>query len=111
MKRIVVRVWAGDAKTKSNPIAEATSFYGTALGQPGVSNIDWTVGTTAGPEPCGAQTGGVATGGIMGGGTVANGGLGANGAAGTPCVPPQNTPGVTPTLTAPTPTTGPGTLQ
>src|SRR6202034_1218648 len=28
-KRIVVRVWAGDAKTKGNPLAEATGFFGT----------------------------------------------------------------------------------
>ena len=46
MKRVVVRVWAGDAKTKSNPLAESTSFLGTALGTPGGSNVDWTVGTT-----------------------------------------------------------------
>jgi general secretion pathway protein I len=46
MKRIVVRVWAGDAKTKSNPIAEATGFIGADLSTPGSSNIDWTVGST-----------------------------------------------------------------
>ncbi len=49
-KRIVVRVWAGDAKTKGNPIAEATGFYGSALSIPGNSNaLDWTQGTTAAP--------------------------------------------------------------
>lgn len=49
-KRIVVRVWAGDAKTKGNPIAEATGFYGTALSIPGNSNaLDWTAGTSASP--------------------------------------------------------------
>jgi general secretion pathway protein I len=49
-KRIVVRVWAGDAKTRGNPIAEATGFYGTALSIPGNSNaLDWTAGTTAAP--------------------------------------------------------------
>ena len=47
MKRIVVRVYAGDAKTKGNPLAETTSFIGTALATPGSSNIDWTVGSTA----------------------------------------------------------------
>src|SRR5580658_8990149 len=32
MKRIVVRVWAGDAKTKGNPIGETSGYIGTALG-------------------------------------------------------------------------------
>ncbi len=60
-KRIVVRVWAGDAKTKSSPITETTSFYGTSLGQPGISNVDWTLGTTAAPQPCGGQIAGLGT--------------------------------------------------
>ncbi len=52
-KRIVVRVWAGDAKSKSNPLAEATGFFGTALSTPGNSNaMDWTQGTTATQTPC-----------------------------------------------------------
>ena len=47
-KRIVIRVWAGDAKTKGNPLAEATGFFGTGLSVPGNSNaIDWTVGSTS----------------------------------------------------------------
>lgn len=45
MKRVVVRVWAGDANTKGNPVAESTSFLGTALGTPGGSNVDWTQGS------------------------------------------------------------------
>jgi general secretion pathway protein I len=52
MKRVVVRVWAGDAKTKSNPLAEATGFLGSSLATPGGSNIDWTAGTTAAAVPC-----------------------------------------------------------
>jgi general secretion pathway protein I len=58
MKRIVVRVWAGDAKTKGNPIAESTGFIGTAVGTPGLSNVDWTVGTsaTANNTPCAPST-------------------------------------------------------
>jgi general secretion pathway protein I len=52
MKRVVVRVYAGDAKTKGNPVAESTGFLGgTPLGTPGGSNVDWTVGTTAGESP------------------------------------------------------------
>ena len=46
MKRVVVRIYAGDAKTKGNPVAESTGFLGSALGTPGGSNaVDWTLGT------------------------------------------------------------------
>jgi general secretion pathway protein I len=48
MKRIVVRVYAGDAKTKGSPVAESTGFLGSSLATPGSSNTDWTIGTTAG---------------------------------------------------------------
>ncbi|MFI4889632.1 MAG: type II secretion system minor pseudopilin GspI [Steroidobacterales bacterium] len=48
MRRVVVRVWAGSADTKSNPLAESTGFLGTALTSPGSSNaVDWTQGSTA----------------------------------------------------------------
>ncbi len=47
MKRVVVRVYAGDAKTKGNPLAESTGFLGSALAVPGSSNVDWTTGSTA----------------------------------------------------------------
>jgi general secretion pathway protein I len=64
-KRIVIRVWAGDAKTKGNPLAEATGFFGTGLSVPGNSNaLDWTVGNTAASANCqapGANTGGINT--------------------------------------------------
>jgi general secretion pathway protein I len=46
MKRVVVRVYAGDAKTKGNPLAESTSFLGTALSAPGNTNGDWSQGNT-----------------------------------------------------------------
>jgi general secretion pathway protein I len=99
MKRIVVRVWAGEAKTKSNPITEATSFYGTSLGQPGISNVDWTLGTTAAPQPCGGQ--------IAGGGNVpagtngAVGGVGTAAGVGTNCTQAHGIPSVLPTTPAP----------
>jgi general secretion pathway protein I len=51
MKRVVVRVYLGDAKTKGNPVAQAVGFLGTALAPPGSLVIDWTGGiisTTAG---------------------------------------------------------------
>jgi type II secretion system protein I len=52
-KRIVVRVWPGDAKTKGSPLGEATGFFGTGLSAPGNSNsLDWTVGSTAGTANC-----------------------------------------------------------
>jgi general secretion pathway protein I len=46
MKRVVVRVYAGDAKTKGNPLVESTGFLGTAIATPGGSNTDWTFGST-----------------------------------------------------------------
>lgn len=46
MKRVVVRVYAGDAKTKGNPLAESTGFLGTAFLPPGSSNVDWRIGST-----------------------------------------------------------------
>ena len=37
MKRVVVRVYAGDAKTKGNPVAESTGFLGSSVGTPPVT--------------------------------------------------------------------------
>ena len=46
MKRVVVRVYAGDAKTKGNALVEATGFLGGALAAAGSSNtLDWTTGS------------------------------------------------------------------
>ena len=59
MKRVVVRVYAGDAKTKGNPVAESTGFLGSSLSTPGSSNTDWTVGSTA-LSPPGPATPGTA---------------------------------------------------
>jgi general secretion pathway protein I len=44
MKRVVVRVYLGDAKTKGNPVAQAVGFLGTALAAPGSLIVDWTTG-------------------------------------------------------------------
>lgn len=41
MKRVVVRVYAGDAKAKGNALAESTGFLGSSLGTRGSSNVDW----------------------------------------------------------------------
>ena len=50
MKRVVVRVYAGDAKTKGNPVAESTGFLGSALSTPpgGSNSVDWTAGSVPG---------------------------------------------------------------
>lgn len=53
MKRVVVRVYLGDKKTKGNPVAQAVGFLGTALAPPGSLPIDW----TAGINPANGQTG------------------------------------------------------
>jgi len=102
MKRVEVRVYPGDANTKSNPIAQSTGFMGADMGIPGGSNVDWTVGSTASSAPCASGT------------TTATNGLnssvvtGANqqlGAARSPnCTPASGTPTTipaTPTVTPP----------
>lgn len=67
MKRVVVRVYPGDTKTKGNPIAESTGFLGGSLGIPGGSNVDWTVGSTlstgalCAPGTTGSGTSGIGT--------------------------------------------------
>jgi general secretion pathway protein I len=105
-KRIVVRVWAGDAKTKGNPLAEATGFYGSGLSIPGNSNaIDWTSGNTAATANCTPSGSAAAGGGVTGSSNgVANSSNGA-----TACTPgvtsPQPT--VQPQATAPTGATTP----
>jgi general secretion pathway protein I len=43
MKRVVVRVYAGDSKTKGNPLIETVGFTGTQISPPGNSNnVSWT---------------------------------------------------------------------
>jgi general secretion pathway protein I len=44
MKRVVVRVYQGDSKTKGNPLIESIGFQGTAVGLAGGSNVDWNAG-------------------------------------------------------------------
>jgi general secretion pathway protein I len=87
MKRVVVRIYAGDAKTKGNPLLEATGFMGSAVAAPGSSNVDWTVGSTA------ATAGGAPS-------------------STTPATPsngatPVTTPSTTPTTPTPAPTPAP----
>jgi general secretion pathway protein I len=49
MKRVVVRVYLGDAKTKGNPIAQAVGFLGGSLSPPGSTIADWTQGVVSAP--------------------------------------------------------------
>jgi general secretion pathway protein I len=63
MKRVVVRVYSGDSKTKGHPLAESTGFLGNAMAAAGGSNTaDWTTGSTqlsaAANAPAGATTSG-----------------------------------------------------
>jgi general secretion pathway protein I len=44
MKRVVVRVYRGDAKTKGNSLAQAVGFLGSLVAQPGSTSVDWTAG-------------------------------------------------------------------
>ena len=44
MKRVVVRVYLGDAKTKGNAIAQAVGFLGASLAPPGSTAVNWTAG-------------------------------------------------------------------
>ena len=47
MRRVVVRVYPGDAKTKGNPLTESTSYISPGgFGAPGTANVDWTAGST-----------------------------------------------------------------
>jgi general secretion pathway protein I len=107
MKRVVVRVYPGDTKTKGNPIAETTGFLGSSLAIPGGSNIDWTQGSTLTVgAPCvgGSGTAGTGT-------PSSNVVTGANqqlGAAQSPnCTPAAGTPATIPGVTPTTPVTTP----
>jgi general secretion pathway protein I len=60
MKRIVVRVYAGDAKTKGNPLIETVGFAGTQVSPPGSSNaVLWTA--SSGPAAAAGTATGTAT--------------------------------------------------
>ena len=90
MKRVVVRVYQGDAKAKGNPIAQAVGFLGASLAVPGSTIVDWTAGiSTAVAPPVG--TPGTGTPGI--------------GTPGTGTLPPVGTP--VPNPTVPNPNTPP----
>jgi general secretion pathway protein I len=51
MKRVVVRVYQGEAKTKGNPIAQAVGFLSASLAVPGSTVVDWTAGISTASAP------------------------------------------------------------
>ena len=51
MKRVVVRVYQGEAKVKGNPIAQAVGFLGGSLAVPGSTVADWTAGVSTATAP------------------------------------------------------------
>jgi general secretion pathway protein I len=121
MKRVEVRVYPGDAKMKSNPIAQSTGFMGSSVGIPGGSNVDWTVGSTMASVTCGNGTTaagsgtagiGAAGSGAAGkalGGSVVSGANQQLGAAQSPnCIPAPDTPATTTGTPTATPTTPQG---
>lgn len=57
MKRVVVRVYLGDAKTKGNPLAQAVGFLGSSVATPGSTTVDWTAGVVTAPVAGTPQTG------------------------------------------------------
>ncbi len=94
MKRVVVRIYVGDAKTKGNPVIESSGFVGTSLSTPGSSNsTDWNAGITSAPA----------------GGTDGTNGTPATTTPVTTPTPPAGgqtgTPAPTPTPTTPAPPT------
>jgi len=98
MKRIVVRVYGGDAKTKGNPLAESTGFVGTSLGTPGGSNVDWTLVSSV---PAGAAAGSGSNTTI--GNQTATPGTGATAPTTGPTTTAPTTPPATPPTSTPTP--------
>jgi len=94
MKRVVVRVYAGDAKTKGNALAESSTFLGSSLSVPGTTTTNWTLGSgqpgAATAAVAAGQTGtatGTATGAGVGG-SSANPTNSANPATTTPTTTP-----------------------
>jgi general secretion pathway protein I len=88
MKRVVVRVYLGDAKAKGNPLAQAVGFLGSSLSVPGSTTVDWTSGVVT------AGVGGAAVPGAIVPGTQPG--------TGTP-TPGGPTPPGTPIVPSPTP--------
>jgi general secretion pathway protein I len=92
MKRVVVRVYAGDAKTKGNALSETIGFVGQQLSPPGYSNnINWQDSTVPATNPAanGATNGTAQTG---------TGVLNGNVTGMPPPIPPGTPPPQTPTV-------------
>jgi general secretion pathway protein I len=86
MKRVVVRVYLGDAKTKGNPLAQAVGFLGSSVATPGSTAVDWTAGVVTAPVAGTPQSG-------TGGAIIPTTPVPGTGTPGTPIVPsPAPTP-------------------
>jgi len=112
MHRLVVRVWAGPANQKGNPLGEYTSFLGSDLATPGGSNVDWTQGSTAASANCVNSNSGTQTGTGLNSQSPLTNGSSSGGGAQTNCTPiggtANGTPGTGTTnggTATPTPTT------
>ena len=93
MKRVVVRVYLGEAKTKGNPLAQAVGFLGGSLATPGSTTADWTAGIMTAPvagTPNPTQPGTVGT--PAPGTTVPGTPVSGTPAPGTPIVPSPTPP-------------------
>ena len=104
MKRVVVRVYAGAAKTKGNPLIETVGFTGSQMAPPGTSNTQlWTANSgPAGATAAGsAAVTGTTTNGVTTTGTTNTGA----GSSATTTAPAQGT-GTTAPTTGPSPTNG-----
>jgi type II secretion system protein I len=84
MKRVVVRVYLGDAKAKGNPLAQAVGFLGSSLSAPGSTTVDWTAGVVTAGVPGATVPGATVPGTQPGTGTPTPGGPAP---PGTPIVP------------------------
>jgi general secretion pathway protein I len=92
MKRVVVRVYLGDAKAKGNPLAQAVGFLGSSLSVPGSTTVDWTSGVVT------AGVGGAAVPGAIVPGTQPG-----TGTPGSPAPPGGPAPPGTPIVPSPAP--------
>jgi general secretion pathway protein I len=107
MKRVVVRVYPGDTKTKGNPIAESTGFLGSSMGIPGGSNVDWTVGSTMTAGALCAGGAGTSGTGTPSGNAVTGASQGLGLAQSPNCTPASGTPATIPGVTPTPPVTSP----
>jgi general secretion pathway protein I len=94
MKRVVVRVYAGDAKTKGNPLVETVGFAGTQISSPpGNSNtVLWTMNSGPNAVASAAVAGASSTQATIGPAAQGSGAAATPSPTTTPAPPPTATP-------------------